>query len=261
MTVESSGGIDSGTLALFAKNQDGFGGMNGLLGIAALRFLMPGYGYGDMNGTRPLQASDVQNIVNDAIASSTANSNAMLLLKDIQDSSQGTDALIASTSSNLNQNILQGQIASLQGQSHIINEIHEVGDSVTNAVTTVNRDVLISRYEVEKSITNDGDKTRNMIAHLQASLPNAREVDLQRQLGVAQDAALEERLNRRIEGGNVSVTQTVNQNQMQGQIQAQMQGLISVIERLAAHQNAMATNLNILGTQKGINQTPVNVQQ
>lgn len=269
MAVESSG-VDAGVLSLLSQSNKNADPFSNILGIAAIRMLMPGYGLD--GGARPLTANDVQNIVNDAQSAATANSNFGILLKDIQDSSQGTDALIASTSANTNQTVLQGQIANLQGQAHIlagvesakgtiVNEIHESEGSLSNAITTVNRDVLISRYELDKAITNDGDKTRNAIAHLQASLPNAREVDLQRQLAVAQDAAFEERVNRRIESGNVSVITNVNQNQAQTQLQAQLQGLVGVVGQLANHQMATANNLNILGTQRGINQTPVNVNQ
>ena len=271
MAIDS--GTDAGLLALLNqsnKNSDGVGGMNGLLGIAALRMLMPGMGVD--GAVRPLTPSDVQNIVNDSAAAQTANSNAMLLLKDIQDSSQLTDSLIASTAAAGQMATLNAEIANLQGQSDIRSAIGDATVNLTAQHALIHASVEASasanalataesKYQTLQAITADGALTRSAIAHLAESIPNARELDLQRQLTVALDNERHRDVVGRINEGNVTVTTNVNQAQAQAQSQLQIQNLAHSVACLSAHQQTTANNLNILGTQRGINQTPVNVNQ
>jgi hypothetical protein len=65
-----------------------------------------------------------------------------------------------------------------------------------------------------------------------------------------------------VRSGNVEVTTNVNQNNLQQQQQQQFQYQNGVLAQILAHsitQSATAANMNILGTQTGITQTPVNV--
>ena len=282
MAVETT--TDAGLLALMNqgnRSQDGFG-TNSLMGIAALRLLMPGYGAeGNNGGARPLTANDVQNIVNDSQAAVTANSNFGILLKDIQDSSQG-----------ITQSVLQGQIANLQGQkdlttvvmtgqanlsnnvsehsaevkdavvngnSNVINAINHLTQGVTVGFANVTQQVLESKYATAIAIAADGNATRAAIADLKDTIPNARELDLQRQLTVALDNERHRDVIGRIDSGNVTVTTNVAQAQSQQQQQLQLQNLTNQLACLTAHQQATANNVNILGVQRGVNQTPVNV--
>ena len=286
MAVEN-GGTDAGLLALLNQgnrnnNNDGMLGGGGVLTGLLFGGLLNGGGLGGNNGNRALLASDVQNIVNDSASAQTANSNALLLLKDIQDSSQGTDALIASTSTASQLATLNAEIANLQGQSGILSAI---GDStanltaqhgITNAAIAANGaaaalasekaaaaaalSIAEAKYQTLQAIVADGALTRNSIADLKASLPNAREIDLERQLGVAQANERHRDLTGRIDQGNVTVTTNVNQAQAQAQQQLQLQNLTNSVACLATHQQAMATAINVGGFQNAT-QTPTNIRQ
>lgn len=285
-------GIDAGTLALAQgrNNQDGFG-LNGILGIAALRMLG---GFGNENLPKPLDANDVQNIVNASQAAATANSNATLLLKDIQDSSQEVISAVNAGATASQLATLNAEIANLQGQGHITtaiadskytatNEIHEAADNVIASQTAntaqlaatlntlamglqaghaeINASVAQAKYDNTIAVMNDGDKTRAAIALLASQIPNSRELDLQRQLTVALDDHRHTQTRGMIDSGNVSVVTNVNQNQAQAQLQAQVQGLVGVVNGLANHQQAMATAITIGNGNRGGNQTPTNVNQ
>lgn len=273
MAVDSSSGIDSGVLAMLSQNKEGMG-FNSLLGIAALRLLMPN-AWGTDGGARPLTANDVQNIVNDSQAAATANSNFGILLKDIQDTGQDITGTITANSNTLNQNILQGQIATLQsqaavlagieaGKSVIVNETHELGTDLSNVISsgnqmlsnslnTINTNMLQGFNGVQTAIAAEGTATRALVTDLNTK-------NLERELTVAQSRLLQNDTASLIRQGNVEVTTNVNQNQTQAQQQQQLNSLLLAVNGLATHQQAMATAINVGGYQRA-NQTPTNISQ
>jgi hypothetical protein len=184
-----------------------------------------------------------------------------------------------------NNNILQGQIASMQGQANIINSIDSHTNDITNslerqtqgiaaqfantnaaiaatgaAAALAAKDAQISGLQntaaILQAINADGDKTRevinaNYISDLQGRLTDAK--------NQVTELSMEGRSAQRARDLEVNVTQNVNQNQMQMQQQQQSIYTNSLLVQLLAAQNATAGNMNILGTQGAINQTPVNV--
>lgn len=309
MVADSSGTTGSGTsldLNSLLKTAIEGNTMGGLLGgtgqgndaglLALLLVALRGQGLLGQDGR--LAEGTTQAQVDAAVAAALAqanqaNNNSMLLLKDIQDSSQEVIAAVTTGNAALNTSILQGQIANLQGQGAINQGIAEVKYVVSNeghenaaaivanqtantaqlAATLntlamglqsghaeINASIAQAKYDNTIATMNEGEKTRAAIAALAANIPTSRELDLQRQLGVAQDTALEGRLNHRIDSGNVTVTTNVNQNQAQAQMQNQIQGLTNVVQGLVGHQQAMATAINVGGYQRAT-QTPTNINQ
>ena len=197
------------------------------------------------------------------------------------------NAITASNGQVTNQ-ILQAQIASMQGQASIISAVDSHSNdisgelsafanvsntqfAVTNAAianaaaaaSLAAKDGEIAGLRntqiITASIAADGSLTRAAIADLKDQLPNARELQLQREVGV-----LEVQLSRQlgaesVRSGNIDVITNVNQTAVQTQQQQQIQGILSAVQSLSHNQNAMATNLNIGGSQRGVNQTPTNV--
>jgi hypothetical protein len=210
-------------------------------------------------------------------------------------------AITASTGSLAN-DVLQSQIASMQGQANIINAIDSHANdissqvaanaalnstqfaataaasaaqfAVTNAAVAsaasaaavASKDAVIDGLRntqiITATVVADGNVTRAAIADLKDSLPNARELDLQRQVGVLQGEVFKSQTLDGVRSGNIEVTTNVNQNNLQQQQQQQFQYQNGVLAQILAHsitQTATASNMNILGTQAGIAQTPVNV--
>ncbi len=211
------------------------------------------------------------------------------------------NAVTASTGAIGNQ-ILQAQIASMQGQANLVNAIDSHANdistqvaataaltstqfaataaasaaqfAVTNAAiagaasaaAVASKDAVIDGLRntqiITATVVADGNVTRAAIADLKDSLPNARELDLQRQVGVLQGEVFKSQTLDGVRSGNVEVTTNVNQNNLQQQQQQQFQYQNGVLAQILAHsitQTATASNMNILGTQAGIAQTPVNV--
>jgi hypothetical protein len=253
----------------------GLGGLGaGLIGGFLSRALLPGAGLGADAVNHGATTNEVQSMIN----SNQANNNAMLLLKDIQDS---TAEVISSNTA--------GQIAGLQGQGDIR---QAVADSVTSnfqqhaaitaGVTAGNAAIIAdlgnvkadiahvaaasalatadAKYQTLAAIVASENAIRTDIRDLKDTIPNARELDLQRQLGVAQADLRHGDTRRHIESGNVTVTQNVNQNNLQSTQQQQIAGLISAVNGLANHQQSMATAINVGGYQRA-NQTPTNINQ
>jgi len=190
---------------------------------------------------------------------------------------------------------LNAQIANLQGQGLLAasiaenryvssNEAHENAEAViaagnANAVAQLAASNMLAaalnqghaalaagiaeaKYDTTITVMNDGDKTRTAIAALAASLPNARELDLQRQLAVAQDLAFESRLNHRVDSGNTIVTTNVNQNQAQAQQQQQLQAQGLLLNQLVCDlQRNTQSTIAIGSTLTGNAQTATNVRQ
>lgn len=197
------------------------------------------------------------------------------------------NAITASNGQVTNQ-ILQAQIASMQGQASVISAVDShandiSGDisafanvsntqfAVTNAAianaaaaaSLAAKDGEIAGLRntqiITASINADGSLTRAAIADLKDQLPNARELQLQREVGVLEVQLSRQLAAENVRSGNVDVITNVNQTSVQQQQQTQIQGILAAVQSLGHNQNAMATNLNIGGSQRGVNQTPTNV--
>lgn len=210
-----------------------------------------------------LTAADVQNIV-------AANTNSQTLGNlegEIWKAEGQLQGQLLAQSNTAQITTLNAEIANLQGQGgilaainsvskDIINEVHETGDVVNASVATlaaaqaagfgvVNTNIAQSTYATSLAIANDGEKTRASIAALAASIPNARELDLQRQLAVALDDHRHTATRGIVESGNVNVTTNVAQAQSQAQLQQQAIITNGLLGQLVAAQQATNTAVTI----------------
>lgn len=263
-------GVNMGNL-LGGAGSGSEGGLGGglLLGLLLGRTNLLGGGAGEVVGAAAMsERAAIDAAVASALASANQNNNnSMLLLKDIQDSSQE----VISTVTNGNQNMLvqqlQGQISNLQGQASIlagveaskgtvINEVHEgttdtlasmnaLSSGILSNLNTLNTNVLQGFATTGTAITNDGDKTRAAISALAASIPNARELDLQRQLAVALDDHRHTATRGIVESGNTTVTTNVAQSASQSQLQQQAILTNGLLGQLIAAQHATNTAVTI----------------
>lgn len=255
-----------------------FGGNDGNIGNGLVLGLLLGRGglfgngigndgFGNDNASR----AAIDSAVSAALAQNNqANNNAMLLLKDIQDSSQGLAQQIATQGqTNLIQQ-LQSQIAIQQGQAnigasiadakgYISNEIHEVAADVTHEITGLSANIAAAFANTNNIVRDDGDKTRSAIAALAASIPNSRELELQRQLGVAEAQLLNRTTAELVRSGNVEVTNNINQTQQQQQQQQQLWNINNVLNDLLTAQKVTQGIVN-LGTMTGNSQTAANTR-
>jgi hypothetical protein len=278
-------GVNMGNLLGGTGSESGGLGGGLLLGLLLGRTNLLGGGNGEVAGAAAITAerAAIDAAVASALASANqSNNNSMLLLKDIQDSSQE----VISTVTNGNQNALvqqlQGQISNLQGQASIlagveaakgvvVNEVHESGSDVLASMNslstgilsnmnTLNTNVLQGFATTGTAITNDGDKTRAAIAALAASIPNARELDLQRQLAVALDDHRHTATRGLIDSGNTTVTTNVNQAQSQAQTQAQIQGINTTLATIVPYLQNIGQSVVNLGNMTASPTTATNVR-
>ena len=264
----SSGGLDvaslikalgdSGMSNIFGGGQDGGQFVMGAL-LGRLLFNPNGNGW-DGNGNQNADRAAIDASVSAALATSNqANNNAMLLLKDIQDSSQevistvnasenALSSLITNSSqTNLVQQ-LQNQIANLQGQADIksgivsatgsiVNEIHEGTQQVGNQLDSITISMLNGFNNVTREITNDGDKTRALITANMVTDLNNQIADLRTQKAVADNG--------------VTVTNNINQNQAQAQQQQQLGFLVNALNGVVAELQRNTQSVVNLGTMSG----------
>jgi len=230
---------------------------------------------GDNNALSSEKAA-IDAAVASALASANqANNNAMLLLKDIQDTGQGLTATITSGNQDLMTSQLQGQISNLQGQSGIlsavdntkasvINEIHESAGDGINALNQVagamaagfnslNTNLLQGNASLAQVVTNDGDKTRALVQSIETA-------NLQRQLGVAEARLMHQENAGLIRSGNVDVITNVNQNQLQTQQQQQQLATNSLLGQLISTIQHNTNSIVNLGTITGTNQAATAVR-
>jgi hypothetical protein len=197
------------------------------------------------------------------------------------------NAITASNGQVTNQ-ILQAQIASMQGQASIISSVDSHSNDISGDISALanvsNTQFAVTNAAIANaaaasslaakdgeiaglrntqiitaSISADGSLTRAAIADLKDQLPNARELQLQREVGVLEVQLSRQLAAENVRSGNVDVITNVNQTSVQQQQQTQIQGILAAVQALGHNQNAMATNLNIGGSQRGVNQTPTNV--
>lgn len=244
-------GMGGGVLLGLLLGRSGILGGNGLDGAAAAAT------------ANVLTAADVQNIV-------AANTNSQTLGNlegEIWKAEGQLQGQLLAQSNTQQITTLNAEIANLQGQSGIlasinnvakdvINEVHETGDVVNGSISAlaaaqaagfgvVNTNIAQSTYATSLAIANDGEKTRASIAALAASIPNARELDLQRQLAVALDDHRHSTTRGVIDSGNVNVTTNVAQAQSQAQLQQQAIITNGLLGQLIASQQATNTAVTI----------------
>ncbi len=167
------------------------------------------------------------------------------------------------------QNAIQSAIGSLalgtqQGLSNVKDAVQNSATANLIATNNVGTQVQTGTLQNIIAIGNDGDKTRALIQSIS-------DMNLQRELGVAQALLAEERTSRRVRDVEVNVNQTVNQNQAQAQAQQQQQqqfaSLFSLLHGVNNElQVARATNANLIVGNTGAVATgpqtanPVNVR-
>ena len=234
-------------------------------------------------GAHALTSADVQNIV-------SANTNSQTLGQidgEIWKAEGQLQAALQAQSNATQIATLNSQIANLQGQGLITKSISDSAamnatqhglviqatqDAATNLLSanaasnlaiaagfnTLNTNVLQGTFATTTAVYTDGEKTRGAIALLAASIPNARELDLQRQLAVALDDHRHTATRGAVDSGNVSVITNVAQSQAQTQQQAQFAALTGVVSQLVAAQHATNTAVTI-GNGNRPTQTATNV--
>lgn len=188
-----------------------------------------------------------------------ANNNAMLLLKDIQDSSQEVVSAINASENAINATVnstaqtalvqqLQSQIANLQGQADIkaaiatstgavVNELHESTQQIGNQLDGITVSMLNGFNNVTREITNDGDKTRALITANMVTDLNNQIADL--------------RTQRHVADSGVNVTNNINQNQLQMQQQQQLSSIVGALGSVVGELQRNTQSVVNLGTMSG----------
>ena len=251
----------------------GFGG--GTLGAVLIGALLPRLLGNGLDGVgtasavaaqHVLTASDVQNIVNGNTNSQTLGN----LEGEIWKAEGQLQGQLLAQSNTQQITTLNAEIANLQGQSGILasiannakditNEVHVTGDVVNGSVQTlaaataasfgvVNTNIAQNAYATAQVVVSDGEKTRGAIALLAATLPNARELDLQRQLTVALDDHRHTQTRGIIDSGNTNVTTNVNQATAQSQQQQQLQAINTTLASLVPYVQNIGQSVVNLGT-------------
>jgi len=217
-----------------------------------------------------LTAADVQNIV-----SANANSQTLGNVEgEIWKAEGQLQAALAASTNAAQIATLNSEIANLQGQGVIVKAVTEgaaaiakqggegvattlaASGNVINAVNTgnaataagfgvVNTNIAQLGSLTLQAVNNDGDKTRAAISALAASIPNARELDLQRQLAVALDDHRHTTTRGIVESGNTTVTTNVAQSTSQAQLQQQAIITNGLLGQLIASQQATNTAVTI----------------
>jgi hypothetical protein len=247
--IFSGSGVDPVSAMLggqmFGDKSDG--SSNFVMGALLGRLLFNNGNGFDGNGNPTVQTA-VDSAVAAALANANqANNNSMLLLKDIQDSSQEVISVVNSSAQTGLIQQLQNQIATLQGQGDIKNtitagvgtlnnEIHESEQSISNQLNTVNTNLLQGFNNVTREITNDGDKTRALITQNMITELNNQIADL--------------RTARTVSDSGVNVTNNINQNQLQQQQQQQIWNINNLLQDVLAQQKITQGIVN-LGTMTG----------
>lgn len=268
--------IGSSTMA---DTSGGLGIGGGVLGAVLVGALLPRL-LGDQNGTaaaiaaeKVLNAGDVQNIVTSAQNSQTLGN----IEGEIWKAEGQLQAALQAQSNAQQIATLNAEIANLQGNGIIVKAVTEgaaaiakqggegvattlaAAGNVINAVTTgnaataagfgvVNTNIAQLGSLTLQAVNNDGDKTRAAISALAASIPNARELDLQRQLTVALDDHRHTATRGIIDSGNVNVTTNVNQAQAQAQQQQQLQTINATLASLVPYVQNIGQSVVNLGT-------------
>jgi len=241
-----------------------------------------------------LSTGDVQNIVQGALNSQSLGN----VEGEIWKAEGQLQSALANQSSVQQIATLNAEIANLQGQgiitkavneaaitgqagnANIINAINNTAyntsaaiaaSTAANLATTnalasqaaqnaaqANAAILENKFTLSQVTVADGEKTRAAIALLASQIPNARELDLQRQLTVALDDHRHTSTRGAIESGNVSVVTNVAQAQNQSQQQQQQVTMNGLLGQLIAAQHATNTSI-VNGNGNRPTQTATNV--
>lgn len=289
--IFSSGSIDPASLLLGGNvlgNNNDFGGSGFVLGALLGRTLFNN----GLDGDRRFDGQNADRAAIDAaVAAALAranqdNNNAMLLLKDIQDSSQEVistvttgnqnivTAIDSASQSNLIQS-LQNQISTLgainnstqvtgnaldnvanqisgvtlsvaQGQADINNNIAEAKFATAIGQAETNAKVAESQFALAQTIRDDGDKTRALITQNMITELNNQIADL--------------RTARHVTDSGLTVTNNINQTQQQQQQQQQIWNINNLLQDLLAQQKITQGIINVGGTVAGASQTAANTR-
>ena len=286
--------LDSIPANIFTSPQqgtDGFGGSGFLMGLLLSRSGM----FGNQDGTNHPDAvttASVNQAAHDAASMVIATQNQAQAIQDInrvavdvKDTQAALQHDISAAASGINNNVLQGQIASLQGQANLINAVDSHANDITNelgrltgtltgqfaavnagiaatgaAAALAAKDGIIegmrNTQAIIKAVDDQGEKTRDQQSAFYVSDLQGRLTDAKNQVT---ELSMDGRAFQRHRELEINVNQNVSQAQSTAVAQNQNQLILSSLAQLLAHQSAQASNLNIMGNQRGINQTPVNV--
>jgi hypothetical protein len=157
--------------------------------------------------------------------------------------------------------VLQAQIAQMQGQANIINSIDSHSNDIESNIAVLSANVntqfaatnasiaasaaasalaakdaaidgLRNTQIITATVVADGNITRAAIADLKDQLPNARELQLQREVGVLEVQLSRQLAAENVRSGNVDVVTNVNQTATQTAQQAQLQNLSGLVNGL-----------------------------
>lgn len=166
----------------------------------------------------------------------------------------------------IGRDILLSKLGTIEGAvplaaAEVGNDVCRATGEITNSVNQAQLALLAANSNLKDtvqngfalSLTNAAQNTKEIlgaICALSGKIDQNQIMDLQRQLGVAQAAAAEERNNHRIREVEVSVSQNVNQQQSQAQLQAQIGGLLAGFNVLSAQVQRVRADQDIvnLGT-------------
>lgn len=195
----------------------------------------------------------------------TANMSLMAGIGDVKQavavSSATAETSNATQTGQLNSAILQSTSANQIAVAGVKDTVTATGITLMQQLNTVNTNLMETKFELAQVVNVDGEKTRAAIAALAERLPTARELDLERQLGVAQAANREVTVLGAIRQGNVEVTNTISVNQQQQQQQQIINGLTGQLQQLLAEQRITQGILNIgSGSVSGNSQTAANTR-
>lgn len=239
-----------------AGGNDGMFGGNGLIGGLILGSLLR-QGNGGLFGGNDggvagavLRNPPEQNQANmDLMAGIGAVDKAVAVGTAAMEASQATQTI--GITSQLN-NITSSLASRVDGVKEAVNANAMVLAQQLNAVNT---NIMATANETQKTVTNDGDKTRALITQ-------QYEMNLQRQLADANAAIIElrgdNRLAERARGIEVTTTNNINQAQQQQQQQNQYGQLANMIWGLGQSIRDTNSAINVgSGTQTSTN-TPTN---
>lgn len=288
--IFTSGGNDNAALMTMLASRNNDGMSNSPLTLIALLAMMRNMG---LDGNQNADRAAIDAAVSAALAQNNqANNNAMLLLKDIQDSSQDVIAAVNAGTTSTNNAIMQAEIANLQGQGNIttaiadskytaVNEIHEAASSIMAAGTAntaqlaatlntlamslqaghaeINANIAQAKYDNTIATMQEGEKTRTALAAVAAQLPTQAYLDLERQLLAEQSNHRHTQTRQIVDSGNTTVTNNIStavtQNQNQNLLLSRLEAIAADLQR---NTNSTIAIGSILGNAA---QTATNVRQ
>ena len=234
----------------------GLGG-GGLIGGLILGALLRNNGgfLGGADGVRPVGGEVLRNPPEQNQANMDLMAGIGALSKDVAVAQAANE-----NSNSMQTNMLSGQLsqvaAATVAQITGVKEAVNAGAMVlAQQLNGVEKTIMENRYALSQDISNDGDKTRNLITR-------QYEESLNRQLATAQNEVIELRGDRRLQDATRTIelnnTNNINQMQQQQQQQAQFGQLANLIWGLGQNIRNANSAINVgSGTQTSTN-TPTN---